>query len=90
MIPQRARNDSIDATDKADPTQNAEPNDPIEPTEQAEPIEPIESTERFDPIESNDSSDHSDHFDVLVGLRSLMLRSYSHRVQSLGRSREAP
>jgi hypothetical protein len=57
----------MDATDKAEPIQKADPKEPIEPTEQAEPIEPIEpieSTEPFDAIERNESSDQSDHFDV--------------------------
>jgi hypothetical protein len=54
----------MDATDKAEPIQKADPKEPIEPTEQDEPIEPIESTEPFDAIERNESSDQSDHFDV--------------------------
>ena len=64
VTPSRARNERMDATDKAEPIQKADPKDPIEPTEQAEPTEPIESTEPLDAIERNESSDQSDHFDV--------------------------
>jgi hypothetical protein len=64
MTPHLARNDRMHATDKAEPTQKADPKDPIEPIEQAEPIEPIESTEPFEAIERTESSDQSDHFDV--------------------------
>jgi hypothetical protein len=65
----------MDAIDKAEPIQKADPKDPIEPTEQAEPIEPIESTEPLDAIERNESLDHSDHFDVCDCALALMRRS---------------
>jgi hypothetical protein len=73
MTLRHARNDRMDATDRAELMQKADPKDPIEPIEQAEPtepieqeepIEPIESTEPLDAIERNEPSDQSDHFDV--------------------------
>lgn len=87
----------MDATDKAEPMQKADPKDPIEPTEQAEPIEPIESTEPFDAIERNESSDQSDHFDVfgraLVVTRRIVVSRGSHPALGLrphGASSEYP
>lgn len=57
----------IDATDRAELSENAEAKHPIDPIERADPIDPIDSTEPLEAIDRNESSDHSDHFEVPAG-----------------------